>query len=257
MSILNKIKGEIRKIKKSDERDTSQITVPEAIIATRKTVRNQDSARVYDNLMYQQRMLAFRKTHDANALSESNRAPDIDDLSGFTNNFLEDLDDSVFQQSWGRLNKEHKINRVLHFVNETAVSRNLPIDLIKKLRRLLIKGIIDKKITRKNDVDYVDGKIVSIKALQWSQDGEPFLDYEMQLNENPSSVPVIRTIKLTDVKRLGPLGIDTHGDLPGKHDNGAMPPPAKKTNENLAVRPQKIKISLVKKEPSVTTNPTL
>ena|SRR3989338_1720581 len=190
MSVLNRIRQEISRFKDdelSSEGSMHEISIPEAIIASKKSSRDTQETRTYENLMYKQKMLAFRKTHDVSVFDQTEPPPPLDNLNDFTHNFIEDLDETVFKKSWGRLNKEHKINRILHFVQRVTQERQLNDEQMKYIRRLLITSLRNRQITTKDSVEYdvEKGELVNIKKLVWVNDVPTF--------ENPSGVGASRS----------------------------------------------------------------
>ena len=207
MSVLNRIRQKISSIKDdelSSEGSMHEISIPEAIIASKKSSRDTQDTRAYEALMYKQKMLAFRKTHDVSVFET--RPQLDDDLNDFTNNFIADLDETVFQKSWGRLNREHKINRILHFVQRMSQERQLNEDQMKYFRRLLITAFRNRQITTKDSVIYDAGKgeLVSIKKLIWVNDIPSFEEKrgdERKEGESLQNQMIDRTIIRTVVKQ--------------------------------------------------------
>jgi len=168
MGFLSQIRAKVESAtQKCDDTPTLKpISVPEVIIATTKSSRDNENTYAYNQLMHKQKMLAFRKTRDADVFNNNI-------ITDFTNNFYEDLDESIYQKTWGRLNKEHKINRLLKYVMTLSSEMKLSDSTTKSLRKLLISGITNNKITRKDDVKYDSekGEIISIPSLDWGEDG--------------------------------------------------------------------------------------
>ncbi len=75
-------------------------------------------------------------------------------------------DDYVYKKPWNKLNSIHKIIKMKEFVNNIKMD---DIEMKKHLKNQLIQMVKDRKLTKKNDVEYdsINGIIISIPSLQY------------------------------------------------------------------------------------------
>lgn len=158
------------------------------------TVR--ESLMSFNQSQYSQRTKIFRKTHDYDDLTGQNESEtkqfNPDEISQGTEEFL---------KPWGKLDKQQKINRLMDYVNTLIETMSLSQEQVMQLRSLLITAVNDRKITRKNEVDYCDstGKILKIPELKQNPENKKFYLGRDDTNTNLSGVTVK---KLNPVKKL-------------------------------------------------------
>lgn len=75
-------------------------------------------------------------------------------------------DDFVYKKPWNKLNSIHKVIKMKEFINNMSID---DIEIKKHLQTMLIDTIKNRKLTKKNDVEYdnINGKILSIPTLQY------------------------------------------------------------------------------------------
>ncbi len=75
-------------------------------------------------------------------------------------------DDYVYKKPWNKLNSIHKIIKIKEFINNIMID---DLEMKKLLKNQLVSMIKDKKLTKKNDIEYdhINGKIISIPSLQF------------------------------------------------------------------------------------------
>lgn len=75
-------------------------------------------------------------------------------------------DDYMYKKPWNKLNSIHKIIKMKEFVNNIKMD---DMEMKKHLKTQLIQMVKDRRLTKKNDVEYdsVNGRIISIPSLQY------------------------------------------------------------------------------------------
>ena len=84
-------------------------------------------------------------------------------LSETETNYSEDF---VYKKPWNKLNSVHKKIKMTEFVNNLTID---DLEMKKHLKKQLVQMITEKKLTKKNDVEYdhTNGRIISIPSLQY------------------------------------------------------------------------------------------
>ena len=84
-------------------------------------------------------------------------------LSDTETNYSEDF---VYKKPWNKLNSVHKKIKMTEFVNNLTID---DLEMKKHLKKQLVLMITEKKLTKKNDVEYdhINGRIISIPSLQY------------------------------------------------------------------------------------------
>lgn len=74
-------------------------------------------------------------------------------------------DEYIYRKTWSKLNSIHKIIKIKEFINNLSTDNKVKDNLKKQFIQL----IKDKKITKKNDINYdmTNGIILSIPMLQY------------------------------------------------------------------------------------------
>ena len=75
-------------------------------------------------------------------------------------------DDYIYKKPWNKLNVIHKSIKMKEFVNSLDMD---DIEMKKHLKNQLVLMIKNKKLTKKNEVNYdhVNGRIISIPSLKY------------------------------------------------------------------------------------------
>ena len=84
-------------------------------------------------------------------------------MSETDTNYSEDF---VYKKPWNKLNSVHKKIKMTEFVNNLTID---DLEMKKHLKKQLVQMITEKKLTKKNDVEYdhINGNIISIPSLQY------------------------------------------------------------------------------------------
>ena len=84
-------------------------------------------------------------------------------MSDTETNYSEDF---VYKKPWNKLNSVHKKIKMTEFVNNLTID---DLEMKKHLKKQLVLMITEKKLTKKNDVEYdhINGRIISIPSLQY------------------------------------------------------------------------------------------
>ena len=74
-------------------------------------------------------------------------------------------DEYIYRKQWNKLNVVHKILKVKEFINSMNID---DLEIKKTIREKLVNMVKDKKLTKKNDVNYDqnNGVIKSIPCIQ-------------------------------------------------------------------------------------------
>ena len=74
-------------------------------------------------------------------------------------------DEYIYRKQWNKLNVVHKILKVKEFINNINID---DIEIKKNIREKLVNMVKDKKLTKKNKVNYdsTNGVIKSIPCIQ-------------------------------------------------------------------------------------------
>ena len=75
-------------------------------------------------------------------------------------------EDFVYKKPWNKLNIVHKKIKMEEFVNNLTID---DLEIKKHLKNQLVLMIKNKKLTKKNEVEYdaINGKIISIPTLKY------------------------------------------------------------------------------------------
>ncbi len=75
-------------------------------------------------------------------------------------------EDFVYKKPWNKMNIIHKKIKMEEFVNNLSIN---DADIKKHLKAQLVLMLKNKKLTKKNEVEYdsINGKIISIPALKY------------------------------------------------------------------------------------------
>lgn len=98
-------------------------------------------------------------THTNTVITETENI----NMSETETNYSEDF---VYKKPWNKLNSVHKKIKMTEFVNNLTID---DLEMKKHLKKQLIQMITEKKLTKKNDVEYdhINGSIISIPSLQY------------------------------------------------------------------------------------------
>lgn len=93
-----------------------------------------------------------------------------------SDNLLSDLSLESFQKPWGKLEANLKINRLMKYAEKLQTEYVLEEDKFRSLRIILIDAVNNRKITRKNDVQYNEelGMIMDIRGLIYNKETKTF-----------------------------------------------------------------------------------
>lgn len=107
---------------------------------------------INDSLILQELELIITNVSETNTLTETEN--------------LVYTEDYIYKKDWNKLHNTHKIIKLREFVNKLNISNNLQKDILKKD---LIKLVKEKKLTKKNSVNYNSEKgiISSIPNLKF------------------------------------------------------------------------------------------
>ena len=88
MSLIKQIREQIQSTSQREESESEKsevipISIPEAILSSKKTSRETKTNFAYQQLLYKQKMLHFRKTHDVAALEDKPSLPGCDPDQNF------------------------------------------------------------------------------------------------------------------------------------------------------------------------------
>ena len=214
VTIISDIKEKIKKINAEEQlkMPTIKIIPMEDIILDQigsdntdnsNSIRNTKKSEVhqYNILLRRQQQLTQRKQHIVSPMALEGRARQLlganseermvnEDMQEMlarsqadryykvseSENLLSDLGLESFQKPWGKLDANLKINRLMKYAEKLQVDHALDESSFKKLRIILIDAVNNRKITRKNDVQYNEelGQIMDIKGLSFDPETKTF-----------------------------------------------------------------------------------
>jgi hypothetical protein len=203
-TIISDIKEKIKTINEAERKkmQTVQVIPIENIIMGEEVSKpqeagNQNTCVPFNVLLRRQQQMDRRKSHMINPLALENRARELlkantetklvdEDMEerlarskadryykiADSDNLYNDLEIKTFQKAWGRLDTHLKINRLMKYAEKLQVDYKLNENSFKDLRITLIDAVNNRKITRKNDVQYNEtlGEIMDIKGLTFNHD---------------------------------------------------------------------------------------
>ena len=117
--------------------------------------------------LYESTELSLLPLNQSIALLQHKHTHEINETGSFYNPTIDISSvstDTEYNKKWGKLDKQQKINRLMHYV----IKMNLPRTEQKQLQNLLIDAILNKIITKKSDIEYCDviGEVTSIIELK-------------------------------------------------------------------------------------------
>ena len=79
--------------------------------------------------------------------------------------------DNRFQQSWNKLEKGMKMNRILQFVENENITHQLSTNVTTELKQLLLKGCENGLFNKQSDVKYNEETCIieSFKSLEFNE----------------------------------------------------------------------------------------
>jgi len=115
------------------------------------------------------------KNSDKHILNKS--SPDECDIN--VNDFLEmeekkEVESSVYDREWTKLEKGMKLNRLQNFVLEEKEKNSLDDKSSESLRTLLFKMCNEGQFNKANIVEYDNEKIISIKIIEYDEDSKTY-----------------------------------------------------------------------------------
>ena len=160
---------------------------------------------------------------------------------------LQASDTTQYTKAWGKLDKQQKINRLMSYVNKLSLKQ----DKALQLRKLLIDGVVNKRLTRKADVDYCQetGEILRIPKLKQQIVGnrnfyligaiqhqsQPKMMISQQSNQ--LNVTSKTNISVTPMKKLDLIGMSSL--FGSKHQPEPEPEPESQTKSQPQPQPKK------------------
>ena len=101
--------------------------------------------------------------HDNTTVTEQQTEQNTDLLTETEGNYSEDF---VYKKPWNKMNIIHKKLKMEEFVNNLSIDDS---EIKKHLKSQLVLMIKNKKLTKKNEVEYdaTNGKIISIPSLKY------------------------------------------------------------------------------------------
>ncbi len=109
----------------------------------------------------------YNKIHDnepePETITEQNTELNTDVITETEGMYSEDF---VYKKPWNKVNIIHKKIKLEEFVNNLAINDS---QMKKHLKTQLVSMLKNKKLTKKNEVEYdaVNGKIISIPSLNY------------------------------------------------------------------------------------------
>lgn len=104
-------------------------------------------------------------------------------------NTIEDEKNNRFKNSWTKLDKGSKLNRLLLFIEEKISLNNLNENESKKLKKLLFNLCENDSLNKTGDVEYCEENcvILSIKNLKHNKDKRVYsFDLPKKIIKSPS-----------------------------------------------------------------------
>ena len=124
-----------------------------------KTEENEDKSKI--------------KNSDKHILNKS--SPDKYDIN--VNDFLEEnkeIESSIYDKEWTKLEKGMKLNRLQNFVIEEKEKNSLDDKSSDSLKNLLFSLCNDGQFNKANIVEYENEKIISIKIIEYDEDSKTY-----------------------------------------------------------------------------------
>jgi len=89
-----------------------------------------------------------------------------EDTNTNTESEIKYSDEYIYKKPWNKLNSVHKIIKIKEFINNLESD---DIDMKNKLKLTFIDMVKEKKLSKKNDINYDSniGNIISIPILQY------------------------------------------------------------------------------------------
>ena len=104
--------------------------------------------------------------------SANNRVEKVSENDKCINELIQNEKKLVYNQSWNKLDKGLKINRLKDFVQREGQTRSLKNVQKEELKQLLISACKNNRLNRLSDINYniEEGRIESIKVLDYKDD---------------------------------------------------------------------------------------
>jgi hypothetical protein len=84
----------------------------------------------------------------------------------------EEIEKSVYDREWTKLEKGMKLNRLQNFVLEEKEKNSLDDKSSESLKTLLFKMCNEGQFNKANIVEYENEKIISIKIIEYDEDSK-------------------------------------------------------------------------------------
>jgi hypothetical protein len=103
--------------------------------------------------------------------SANNRVEKVSENDKCINELIQNEQKMVYNQSWNKLDKGLKINRLKDFVQRDGNTRSLKHVQKDELKQLLISACKNNRLNRLSDINYniEEGRIESIKVLDYNE----------------------------------------------------------------------------------------
>lgn len=165
--LIHGIQEKVDKIQEEEYKNANKlIEIPPEVNLLIKNRNNISSPKDYDDLIAKQKRILNRKKNNKTK-TPKHLLENLNDAI----NLLEDLDITSYQKSWGKLEHELKVNRVMHFIQKEKEKYNLTHEEDRKLKIMLITAINKRLITKKSDVNYSEetGDLIEIHKLEYDE----------------------------------------------------------------------------------------
>jgi ethanolamine utilization protein EutQ (cupin superfamily) len=110
----------------------------------------------------------YKKMKDTSPIEDNTNTDINTDINTEPNTETEGLysEDFVYKKPWNKMNIIHKKLKMEEFVNTLSID---DVDIKKHLKTQLVTMLKNKKLTKKNEVEYdaTNGRIISIPALKY------------------------------------------------------------------------------------------
>lgn len=212
VTVITEIKAKIKKINEEERLKMPEIKfipmedivldqISDSDMMTNSNKKKSTAPAQYNILLKRQQQLHHRKNHIVNPIALEGRARqllganseerlrDVDMEERLarskadryykvseSDNLFNDLGLETFQKQWGKLEAHLKINRLMKYAETLQIERTLDEASFKDLRITLIDAVNNRKITRKNDVQYNEelGQVMDIRGLSWDEEVKRF-----------------------------------------------------------------------------------
>ncbi|MEX0595420.1 MAG: hypothetical protein WD512_02890, partial [Candidatus Paceibacterota bacterium] len=208
IDIISDIKEKIKRINTEEQLKMPTIKVIpmediilEQIGKTKESVNKKTDVPQFNILLRRQQQLTQRKQHTVSPLALEARARQLlganseerivnNEMQEMlarsqaeryykiseSDNLISDIGIENFQKTWGKLDANLKINRLMKYAAKLQIDYALEEASFKNLRIILIDSVNNRKITRKNDVQYNEelGQIMDIKGLTYDPESKLF-----------------------------------------------------------------------------------